>query len=52
MNIAGQVIYSDNLNQFAGEYKKAINLHENASGIYYLQVITDDEVINKKIIKQ
>jgi hypothetical protein len=52
MNIAGQVIYSDELNQFIGAYKKPISLHENAAGIYYLQIITNDEVINKKIIKQ
>ena len=52
MDIAGQIIYSDELNQFLGEYKKPINMHENADGIYYLQIITNDEVINKKIIKQ
>ena len=51
MNIAGQVIYSDVLSEFIGEYKKPVNLHENANGIYYLQIITNDEVINKKVIK-
>ena len=52
MNIEGQIIYAQELSEFIGEYKKPINMHENANGIYYLQVITNDEVINKKIIKQ
>lgn len=51
-NVAGQLIYSGELNQFVGIYKKQISLNEFAKGIYYLQIITNDEVINKKIIKQ
>ena len=50
-NVAGQLVYSNELNQFVGTYKKQISLSEFAKGIYYLQVITNDEVINKKIIK-
>ncbi|MCW3071840.1 MAG: hypothetical protein JWO44_1730 [Bacteroidetes bacterium] len=51
VNIAGQEVYSEELNQRNGSYKKQVSLKEQAKGIYYLQVITDDEVINKKIIK-
>ncbi|MGZ4059053.1 MAG: SBBP repeat-containing protein, partial [Bacteroidia bacterium] len=52
VNISGQVIYTNELSDFIGEYKKPISLNENAAGIYYLQIITNDAVINKKIIKQ
>jgi uncharacterized delta-60 repeat protein len=51
-NIAGQLVYTEQLSQYAGVYKKQISLHENAKGMYYLQIITNDQVINKKIIKQ
>lgn len=51
IDIAGQTVYSDVLSQFIGEYKKEVNLKERAKGIYYLQVISNDGVINKKIIK-
>lgn len=52
MSIAGQLIYSDELSQFTGGYKKQINLHGNSAGIYFLQIITNDGVVNRKIIKQ
>ena len=51
-NIAGELVYSDELRHFIGAYKRQISLHENAIGVYYLQVTTNDEVINKKLIKQ
>lgn len=51
MNISGQVVYSEEVNAPAGTYKKEINLSENANGIYSLQVITNENVVTKKIIK-
>jgi uncharacterized delta-60 repeat protein len=51
MNIEGQLIYSEKIGEFNGQLTKQIDLKETANGIYYLQVITDHEVINKKIIK-
>ena len=51
MNISGQVVYIEEVNAPAGNYKKEINLSENANGIYSLQVITNDAVITKKVVK-
>ncbi len=51
VNIAGQLIYTDELSQFLGTYKKQVNLKEQSKGIYYLQVITNDGVLNKKVVK-
>lgn len=51
VNVAGQLLFTDELIQFAGNCKKQISLNEFAKGVYYLQIITNDEVINKKVIK-
>lgn len=51
MNISGQIIYSEDANASAGTFKKIISFNENANGIYYLQVITNDDVVTKKIVK-
>lgn len=51
MNISGQLIYSETVNAAAGNFKKQIDLSGFANGIYYLQTITNNEVINRKVIK-
>jgi hypothetical protein len=52
INAAGQKIYSTQLKQVSGLYRKLLNLKESPNGIYYLQIISDDAMISKKIIKQ
>ena len=52
VNIIGEVVISDNLQQFIGEYTKEIYLYNNAKGIYFLEIETHDGVINKKLILQ
>ena len=52
LNIIGEELVSDNLEQFIGEYTKQINLRDNAKGIYFLEIETNDGVINKKLILQ
>jgi hypothetical protein len=52
INIVGEVIYTEDLQQFVGEYTKSIDLTTNAKGIYFLEIETDDGVINKKLILQ
>jgi len=52
VNTAGQTIASLELKQVKGEYKKSINLGSYANGIYYLQIVTNEHVMNKKIFKQ
>lgn len=52
VNIAGQLVYTEELNKFSGNHVKQIDLKEYSKGIYYLQLITKDEVVTKKIIKQ
>jgi len=52
MNVIGEELVSDNLEQFIGEYTKQINLSDNAKGIYFLDIEMDDGVINKKLVLQ
>ena len=35
-----------------GEYTKQINLQENTKGIYFLEIETNQGIINKKLILQ
>jgi len=46
MNVIGEELVSDNLEQFIGEYTKQIDLTKNAKGIYFLEIETNDGVIN------
>jgi hypothetical protein len=52
LNVIGEEIVNDNLEQFIGEYTKQINLSNNAKGIYFLEIETNDGVVNKKLILQ
>jgi hypothetical protein len=52
LNVIGEELINDKLEQFIGEYTKQINLSENAKGIYFLEIETNDGVINKNLILQ
>jgi hypothetical protein len=48
----GEEIVSEKTEQFIGEYTKKVSLNENAKGIYFLEIKTNNRIINKKIILQ
>jgi len=52
MNVIGEELVNENLEQFIGEYTKQINLNDNAKGVYFLEITTNDGIINKKLILQ
>ena len=52
LNIVGEVVYTENLEQFVGEYTKAIDLATYTKGVYFLEITTNDGVVNKKLILQ
>jgi hypothetical protein len=52
LNLIGEELINENLEQFTGEYTKQINLSDNAKGIYFLEIETKDGIINKKLILQ
>ena len=52
LNIVGEEIISEDLQQFVGEYTKQIDLATYSNGIYFLEIETNDGIINKKLILQ
>jgi len=52
LNVIGEQLIAEDLKQFVGEYTKEIDLTNKAKGIYFLEIETDDGIINKKLILQ
>ena len=52
INVVGEVVYTEDLEQFVGEYTKAVNLEDYSKGIYFLEITTNTGVVNKKLILQ
>ena len=52
LNVVGEEIVKEDLQEFAGEYVKLINLKLYSRGIYFLEIETNDRIINKKLILQ
>jgi len=48
----GEEIVLEELQEFVGEYTKQINLENDAKGIYFLEIETNDRIINKKLLLQ
>ena len=52
INVVGEVVYTENLMNFTGEFTKEIDLRRSTKGIYFLEITTESGVINKKMILQ
>ena len=52
VNLVGEIIFTENLENFAGEYTHSFNLSEYSKGIYLLELDTDNGIVNKKLILQ
>ena len=52
LNVVGEEILLDDMQQFVGEYVKTINLNQYKNGVYLLEIITNKGPINKKLILQ
>ena len=52
INVIGEVIYTENLNEFVGQYTKQVDLANYTKGVYFLEITTNDSVTNKKLILQ
>jgi len=44
--------FLENLDNYTGEYNKAINLKEFSKALYFLEIITHNGVVKKKLILQ
>ena len=47
INVVGEVVYTEDLQQFVGEYTKSIDLANYTKGIYFLEIITSDRLLIK-----
>jgi len=52
LNVVGEELVNEDLQQFIGEYTKKIDFSNNAKGIYFLEITTNNGIINKKLILQ
>ena len=52
INVIGENIFIESKQQFVGEYTKQIDLKEYPKAIYFLEIETNNGVINKKLILQ
>ncbi len=52
VNMIGEFTLIENLEQFLGSYKTSFNLSSKSSGVYFLEIITNDGVLNHKIVLQ
>ena len=52
INVIGEIIYKEDLNEFIGEYTKNIDLSKYKKSIYFLEIETKDGIINKKLMLQ
>ena len=50
INVVGEVVYTEDLQQFVGEYTKKIDLATYAKGIYFLEINKGSGIISKKLI--
>tara|TARA_B110000444_G_scaffold249952_1_gene275717 strand:+ start:187 stop:1011 length:825 start_codon:yes stop_codon:yes gene_type:complete len=52
VNVLGEELINEDLKKFIGEYTKQIDLTNYTKGIYFLEIETNDSIINKKLILQ
>jgi len=52
VNLVGEIIFTENLEDFEGEYTHSFNLEQYSKGIYLLELDIDTGIINKKLILQ
>ena len=52
VNLVGEIIFTETLENFEGEYTKSFNLSEYSKGVYLLELDTDNGIVNKKLILQ
>ena len=49
-NIAGQMIYEQEFGKVKGIFKKNINIKDIATGIYFVKIITSNDIMNRKFV--
>jgi hypothetical protein len=51
LNIVGEVVFVENLEQFVGEYTKQVDLATYTKGVYFLEITTNNGVVCNRLYK-
>jgi hypothetical protein len=49
-HFTGQLIYSEEVGNFIGSYTRQLDLGKYSKGVFYLQLLTDKNLVTRKII--
>ena len=52
VNTIGEIVFTESLSNYLGDYKRQINLQEYSKAIYFLEIQTENGTVNKKLILQ
>ena len=52
VNVIGEVVYTENLEEFTGQYTNIVDMNNQPKGVYFLEITTNTGGINKKIVLQ
>ena len=52
VNMIGEQVFNEELTEFIGNYRKTIDMNKQAKGVYFIEVMTPNGGINKKIVLQ
>ena len=52
LNIIGAEVFVENKDEFVGEYTKQISLEKYRKGVFFLEIETNEGIVNKKLILQ
>ena len=50
LSVVGAEVYSEDRENFIGEYTKQVRFDKYGKGIYFLEIETNNGIINKKLI--
>ena len=49
INVVGEVVYTEDLQQFVGEYTKSLDLATYTKGVYFLEITTNYQNVIRKL---
>ena len=52
VNMIGEEIFTEELTEFVGHYTKTIDMIKQPKGVYFIEVMTPNGGVNKKIVLQ
>ncbi|MCD4680468.1 MAG: T9SS type A sorting domain-containing protein, partial [Bacteroidales bacterium] len=52
VSVTGKVVFNEEVGNFVGDFKKTIDLSTFTRGIYFLQLISEQGILNRKIVLQ